>query len=239
MPKLVEEVDEETADMRSVLVLIGHDHHRALAKTREIRILGTTHETQNLLEFGNLLRVFHASICCILHIQELATKRLDSLVLALFLRETGESHRLRGISLCQDERTLLALNRTRIESVVELRDARNAALLLAVGLGIILAVLRRLSLENVIHDGELADNFLEEVIGERARSRTRQNFLGLRGERRVLHQALHEDREVILDETRLDLGLLFGFEVFDDMSCNLVDNTVHVLAALRPDAVCE
>ena len=181
--------------------------------------------------------MFHASIRRILHIQELATKRLHSLVLALFLCETRESHRLRRIALRQNECTLLALDGARLERIVELGNACDTALLLAIRLGVILAVLGRLSLQNMIHNGELADNLLQKVVRERARSRTRQNLLGLRGERRVLHQALHEDREMILDETGLDLGLLFGFKVFYDMRGNLVDDAVHVLATLGPDAV--
>ncbi len=237
MPELVEEVDEETPDVRPILVLIRHDHHGAVAKARETCLLRTAHETQNLLELGDFLRVLHASIRSILDVEELASKWLHSVLLALFLRETGESHRLRGIALRQDERTLLTLNRTRLECIIELRDARDTALLLAIRLGVILTVLGRLCLEDVIHDGKLTDDLLEEVIGERAGSRTRQNLLGLRGERRVLHETLDKDREVVLDETGLDLGLLFGFEIFDDMPGNLVDDAVHVLAALRPDAV--
>lgn len=239
MPELVEEVDEKTPDVRAILVLIRHDHHGAVAKARETGLLGTTHETQDLLEFGDLLRMLNASIRSVLDVEELATKRLDAVVLALFLRETGESHRLSRISLRENERTLLALNGARLESIIELRDARDTALLLAVRLGVVLAILCRLSLEDVVDDGELADDLLEEVIRERARSRTGENLLRLRGERRVLHETLDKDREVILDETGLDLGLLFGFQVFDDMSCDLVDDAVHVLTTLRPDAVDE
>lgn len=239
MPELVEEVDEETADVRAILVLIGHDHHRAIAEACEIHVLGTAHETQDLLEFGDLLGVLDASICRIFDVEELATKRLDSVLLALFLRQSGERHRLGGVSLRQDERALLALNGARLESIVELRDARDAALLLAVRLRIVLAVLCRLRLEDAVHDRELADDFLEKVLRERARRCAGENFLGLRGERRVLHEALDEDREMILDEAGLDLGLLFGFEVVDDRRRDLVDESVHVLAALRPDAVDE
>lgn len=94
MPELMKEIDEETTDVRAILVLIGHDHHGALAKARETGLLRTTHETQDLLEFGDFLRVLDASIGSVLDVQELATKRLHAVVLPLFLRETGESHRL-------------------------------------------------------------------------------------------------------------------------------------------------
>lgn len=239
MPELVEEVDEETTDVRTILVLIGHDHHRTLSKARKIYVLGTAHETQDLLEFGDFLGVLHASIRRILHIQELTPQRLDSVLLALFLRQSGERHRFGGVSLREDERTLLTLDGACLERIVELRDARDAALLLAIGLGVILAVLRRLRLENAVHDREFADDFLEKVLRERARRCVGENLLGLRGERRVLHEALDEDREVVLDEAGLDLGLFLGFEILDDGRRDLVDEAIHVLTALCPDAVNE
>ena len=86
MPEFVEEVDQQATNVRTVIVLIGHNHHASIAQVRECLILLAGLKSQDLLQFCNLLGMFDLGIGCVLHVEDLTLERVDAIELALFLR---------------------------------------------------------------------------------------------------------------------------------------------------------
>ena len=245
VPELVEQVDEQTANVRPVVILVRHDHDAAVAETCHVVVFLARLKTDDLLEFGNLLGLLNLGVGGVLHVQDLASERIDSVELALLLRETRDGHRLRTVSLGEDERALGGLGGASIDGIVELGNARDATLLLAIGLGVVLCVLGSLDGKDGLQNAELGDNLLEGVVGELGTASEGGDLggkalLGLTGERGVLNQADDEDAEVLSNDRGLDLALLLGLQVVYDVGDDLVGDGIHVGAALAgPDAVDE
>ena len=94
VPQLVEEVDEQTANVTAVQILIRHDHYRAVAQVLHISVLLARGETDDLLELSDLLGLLDLGIARVLDVQHLTLEGIDTEQLALVLTETTQSHRL-------------------------------------------------------------------------------------------------------------------------------------------------
>ena len=202
MPEFMKQIDEQTADMTAVVILIGHDENGTVAKTRRVCVLLARHQTHNLLQLRNLLRLLHLGVRRVLHIQHLALERIHAKVLALFLRQTRQCHRLRRITLGQDQRALGRLCSARIHCIVQLRNARNARLFLAVRLAVVLRILGRLCLQDRLHHAQFRDHLLQRLLrefrtGPEGGHLRSQRLLGLRRETGVLDQTHDEHTQMI------------------------------------------
>ena len=92
MPQLVKQINEQSTNMRSIQILIRHDHDRSIPQILGVCVLLSRHKTENLLEFGNLLGLLNLGVRCVLDIQNLALERVDSECLSLLLRQTRQRH---------------------------------------------------------------------------------------------------------------------------------------------------
>jgi hypothetical protein len=102
----------------------------------------------------------HAPAACLLvrgvaDVEELAAQREDAVVVAADDGETGDGKRFRRVSLCEDERALVAVAPARLVGVVQLGDARQAAALGAVRLLQLLGLLERRPGQDVLHHARL------------------------------------------------------------------------------------
>ena len=95
MPELVEQIDQQTADVRSIQILIGHNHHGSIAQILHVRILLARRQTEDLLELRNLLGLLNLGVARVLHVQDLTLEWVDAEELALLLAQTAQRHRLR------------------------------------------------------------------------------------------------------------------------------------------------
>ena len=94
MPELVEQIDEQTANVAAIQVLVCHNHDRPVAQVCGVCVLLATGESNDLLELRNLLGLLYLGVGGVLHVQHLALERVDAEQLALLLAEARESHRL-------------------------------------------------------------------------------------------------------------------------------------------------
>ena len=72
-PVVVDEVNEETLNMRPVLVLICHDHELAVTETLQVvhglvfLLVLETHDLDNIVNFGILHDLFHCGFTSVQH----------------------------------------------------------------------------------------------------------------------------------------------------------------------------
>ena len=245
MPELVEQVDEQAPDVGSVIVLIGHDHDAPVAELGQARVLLPGLEPQNLLQLRNLLGMLDLGIRGVLHIQHLALERVDAVVFALLLRESRERHGLGRVPLGQDEGTLGRVLGARRHRIVQLGNARDAALLLPIRLAIVLGVLGGLDGENGLDNVQLGDDLLQRLVGELGTASERrdlggQGLLGLARKRRILNERDDKHSQMLLDRRILGLALLLGLQILRNGSNNLIGDRVDVSPTFAgPDAVDE
>ena len=242
----MEQVDEETADVRPVVVLVGHDEDATVAQTGEVLVDLARLETEDLLQLCNFLGEFDLGGAGILDVHDFPPQWEHAESLALSLRKTAESHCFCGIALGKDEGAAGGVGGgAGPSSVLKFWDAIDFAVLLSIRLFVILIVLFFLRYDERIHEFQLALDLLQRLLGQLARRPERRRFrgqrlLGLRVEGRVLDLRRHKDREVLAHHRRFHLDLLLGLEVVHDVRDDLVGNVVDVGAALGgPDAVDE
>ena len=95
VPQLVEQVDQQTADVTAVKILIGHDHDRPIPQVCGVLVLLTGGQSDDLLQLRDLLGLLHLRVTRVLDVQHLALEWVDAEGLALLLAQTAESHGLR------------------------------------------------------------------------------------------------------------------------------------------------
>ena len=76
---MMDEVYEETLDVRTIVILISHDHDRPISKLLCIRILDTNFQTSDFEQILNF-RIVHDLLCvCLSNIQHLSFQRETSI----------------------------------------------------------------------------------------------------------------------------------------------------------------
>mmetsp|Transcript_96360 Transcript_96360/g.305690 ORF Transcript_96360/g.305690 Transcript_96360/m.305690 type:complete len:281 (+) Transcript_96360:61-903(+) len=77
---LLDEVDDQTLDVGTVVVLVGHDHDRAIAEALAIDVLLGGIQGHNLHDLVYLLVLEHLLDCELSHVAQLPTKREHTVV---------------------------------------------------------------------------------------------------------------------------------------------------------------
>ena len=71
----MEQIHQQTFDVRSIMILIGHHHHATIAQFRDILVLFTLFQTEDLLDRRQLLVGIELLNGDVADIQELASQR--------------------------------------------------------------------------------------------------------------------------------------------------------------------
>lgn len=237
---MVQEVDDKTLDMRTVVILVGHDHKVTVSEGIGRRVVVVVLQTQNLLDVLDFLVLHDLVVACLTDVEELTTKREDAeSVTALNCTDAGHCHRLGGVSFRQDQSALARVAATRPVCVIKLGDSPDTGTLRSVGLLHGLVLLELGESEDILDDaglGDLLDKLLRQLaLGAESRRLKSKGLLRLGVERRVLNQRVHEDPHVALDLERLDLG---GLVLFGDKrlpSGQLYPSSTTLTACLRAE----
>ena len=143
--KVVEEVQDKTLDMRTIVILgissaytlatflfaqahlIRHDHQLAVPQARDVRVVLVVLQTQDLLDVLNLLVLHDLVVASFPDVEQLAAQGEDAVVVATDDTETSDGERLGGVSFGQDERAVLRILRAGVVGVGELGKTGKAA----------------------------------------------------------------------------------------------------------------
>lgn len=245
---MVQEVDEQALDVRAVMVLIGHDHDFAIAKISDIFVFLSWRDSNNLAEVLNLWIVAHLLDGCLSNIQKLTPERKHAVFVAADDLDSGECQCFGGVSLGQDDGTVLTFFSTGVVGIFEFWDAEQLVLLPASSevlshLGLLFRSrdlhdeINDTRVENLLHEGIRQLNLTSEVV-----SLCVERLLRLRVEGRILNLSINEHPQVVLDVLWLDHGLLLVLFVDDlnDLFRYLVGDVLDMSAtARRADTVDE
>ncbi len=117
---MIEEVDDETLDVRTIVILIGHDHDTSVSQAVDIEVLLAVLETENLLD-GLDLGILHDLIVCgLADVEKLTSKRKDTKVVTPDFSDTGDGERLGGVTFGENERAVLSFATTSVVGIFEL-----------------------------------------------------------------------------------------------------------------------
>ena len=144
---------------------------------------------------------------CVSNVQELTAKREDTVLVATDDGETAHRERLGGITLGENQRTGFRITPASVVRVIKLGNTGQARLLGAVSLLEFLALLELRPRHDVVDDARIHE-FLDDGVGGRVSTtklvRTRdERLFGLRIERRIFYERVHEHPEMVLDLERL------------------------------------
>jgi hypothetical protein len=154
---VVKVVDEETLDVRSIVILsqakgggsggdedlsdspsggmatgkeahlVGHDHEAAVAELFAVRVDLAVLEAHDLADVLNLSVAGELGGRRLADVEKLSTEREDTVLVPADDVKAGDGERLGRVSLGQDERAFLALWPARPVGVGQLEDAGNPA----------------------------------------------------------------------------------------------------------------
>jgi hypothetical protein len=120
--KVVEEVDDQTLDVRSIVILICHDHQMAVSQAVGRGVIRVVFQTQDLLDVLDL-DIFHNRVVrCVSHIEQLSSQRKDSIIISSNDTESGYRESFGRVSFGQDQGTSLGVPATRVVGVFKLDD---------------------------------------------------------------------------------------------------------------------
>ena len=133
-PLRVKEIHEKTLDMRTIQILICHDHHATIAQRLQILIDLRLLKAKNLLNGGQLFILTKLIGTDIANIEHLTLERKDAPLFAPDDLESSNCTRCSRISLGENERTFITLCSASPESIDELRHTTESSTLLSIGL---------------------------------------------------------------------------------------------------------
>mmetsp|Transcript_34615 Transcript_34615/g.112611 ORF Transcript_34615/g.112611 Transcript_34615/m.112611 type:complete len:515 (-) Transcript_34615:404-1948(-) len=204
-------VDDESLDVGTVKILIGHDHDGAIPQALGVCVLLGGVKCHDLHELLNLPVFHHLLDGEVAHIPQLTAQREHAVGVASDHGQTCHCEGLGRISLREDEGAARTFLRAGFVGVLELRDAEEPLLHAEVALVEVLCELALAHRFRPLLQGiqkTALQHLVDEVLGELALGAeafplARQRLFGLRVEGRVLNEAVHEDPEVAFHMLRL------------------------------------
>lgn len=122
---MIQKVDEQTFNVRTVVILVCHDHQVTISQAIGGSVVDIALEPEDLLNVLNL-GVFHDGLVTrISHIEELSTKREYTIVVASHDTKTRHGERFRRVTFGKDQRASLRVSAARIVGVFELDNTGN------------------------------------------------------------------------------------------------------------------
>lgn len=111
---MIQKVDNQTFNVRAIVILIRHDHQMAVTKTINRCIVGVVLESQDLFDVLDF-DVFHDGLMGrVSDIEQFAPQREDTVVVTSNDTQSGYSQSLGGISFGKDERAAFSVAASRI-----------------------------------------------------------------------------------------------------------------------------
>mmetsp|Transcript_34625 Transcript_34625/g.112675 ORF Transcript_34625/g.112675 Transcript_34625/m.112675 type:complete len:221 (-) Transcript_34625:1470-2132(-) len=101
-PPMVDQIDKQALDVRSIVVLVSHDHDRAVAKPANRVVFPLDVQAHDLEKVRNLRVTRDLLVVGVAHVQDLASQREDAITVATDDTEACNCQRLRRVSFRED-----------------------------------------------------------------------------------------------------------------------------------------
>mmetsp|Transcript_26793 Transcript_26793/g.70404 ORF Transcript_26793/g.70404 Transcript_26793/m.70404 type:complete len:346 (-) Transcript_26793:921-1958(-) len=244
-PPRVDEVDQQTLDVRTVSILICHDHNRTVAKPLQFGIVLLVEvQAHDLDEVLNLIVAHHLLQGGVTHIEDFSLQRKNAVAVTAHNAEACHSERFRRVTLSENQGTLSGRLASSIVCILKLGNASDPIHPSRVRLELLSEIhlaFRHGSHENKVNDTALG-NLAHELLGKFATGAKfgllgRQRFLGLGVEGWIFNQRLDEDPKVTPHVVRANVAatllllLARGFRLLEDGFDDLISHMRHVRAS--------
>mmetsp|Transcript_45949 Transcript_45949/g.114222 ORF Transcript_45949/g.114222 Transcript_45949/m.114222 type:complete len:285 (+) Transcript_45949:3157-4011(+) len=130
-PVVVEQVDQQTFDVRPVSVLVGHDHDGSVSEALGRLLPLANLQSHDFEQVRELLVGRHLVVLALTHVQHFASEREDAVSVPAHHRQPCYARRLGRVPLSDDEGALLGVSAASVVGVLQLRNAGE--LLLSLG----------------------------------------------------------------------------------------------------------
>mmetsp|Transcript_90514 Transcript_90514/g.251619 ORF Transcript_90514/g.251619 Transcript_90514/m.251619 type:complete len:537 (-) Transcript_90514:463-2073(-) len=239
-PPTLDQVDEQSLDVRPVVILICHQHDRAVSQATGVRVLSPAVKAHDLQQVHDLLVSRDLFVVSVAHIEHLAPKWEHTVAVAPHHRDTRHGHGLGRVTFREDKGAILRVLAASFIRILELGDATHAHhILLTPHLATKVDLLLGLGpVEDHLDHATLHDLFQEFFRqlagGAELGCLCCQGFLRLRVEGGVLDEAVDEHKEVVLHVRRLDFhaATVLALDHLQDGLNNLLRNMHHVRTPL-------
>mmetsp|Transcript_98086 Transcript_98086/g.245796 ORF Transcript_98086/g.245796 Transcript_98086/m.245796 type:complete len:390 (+) Transcript_98086:1753-2922(+) len=244
-PPSVDEVDDQAFDVRTVEILVSHDHDGAIPQALQLLVvLPVEIQAHDFDDVLDLLIGHHLLQRRIAHVEHLASEREHAVLVAADDAQPCHRQGLGGVALGQDERALRRVFAPGVVGVLQLWHPSQPRHLAGVGLQLLAQI--KFGLREGCHQDKVYDAAIGNVVkklvrqfalGAEFRRLRHQGLLRLRVEGRILDEAPDEDPQVGADvvwpdvHASLHLFLCLRLDLLKDRLHDLVRDMRHVSAS--------
>ena len=152
MPQLVKQINQQSANMGAVVILVGHDEDTTVPQGLHVCVFLATFQPNDLFQVCNFFCLFHFANRRVFYVQQLTLQWEYAVILALVLRQTRQSHGFSRVAFCKNKRAFMAFSGSSVEGIVQLWHTSELGLLLAIGFCILFVILDTLLGDDFIDD---------------------------------------------------------------------------------------
>ena len=232
------EVDEQAFDVRSIVVLVCHDHYWPITQTLSVVVFLADLQTHNLSKICDLLIIWDLLHVCLSYIQKFSAKRETTIKVSAYYFDACKSQRFSWVTLSQNQSAAFWIFRAGLVCIIKLLNSKKLNLFFAV---ILLSkfcfLFRFCHFENNLDDARVQNRFHKRFTDFVGRSKVSslsiQRLLGLTVKCRIGNQTVHENPQVLLDLMRfyIELLLIFCCDFLDDLFDNLICDVLNMSAS--------
>ena len=132
--EVVQKVDDQPFDVRSVVILIGHDHEMTVSQAVDGGVVLIVLETENLFDMLDFDVLDNLVVTGLSYVEKLSSEREYSILVSTDNTQPRHGESLGRVSFRQDESAPLGVSPTGIVGVFELHNSRDSGPLRPVGL---------------------------------------------------------------------------------------------------------
>jgi hypothetical protein len=188
--EVIQEVDDQTFDMRTIVILIGHDHEVTVSQTVDRGVGLTVFQPENFLDVGQLDVFCDLIVTGFSHVKQFSTQGENTVVVSTDHSQTGDGESFGGVSFRKNQGTSLSVPSSRVVGIFQLDDTGNTAMsahsltqdyqpksFISVGLLQDLVLLELGPAQDIVDDTRFSDCAYQPVAPEPAHRRIERTFL--------------------------------------------------------------
>lgn len=126
--EVIQEVDDQTFDMRTIVILIGHDHKVTISQTVDRGVGLTVFQSKDLLDMGQLDVFGDLIVTGFSHVEQFSSQRENTVVVSTNHSQTGDGESFRRVSFRQDQGTSLSVPSSSVVGIFQLDDTGDTAM---------------------------------------------------------------------------------------------------------------
>ena len=188
--EVIQEVDDQTLDMRTIVILIGHDHEMTISQTVDRGVGLTVFQSKDFLDMGQLDIFGDLIVTGFSHVEQFSSQGENTVVVSTDHSQTGDGESFGRVSFRQDQSASLSVSSSSVVGIFQLDDTGDTAMsahgitqdyepksFISVGLLQDLVLLEFGPAQDIVDDTRFSDCVYQPVAPEPAHRRIERTFL--------------------------------------------------------------